>query len=99
MYRLAQGREGEDKSLIIGERPLSTESGLSVSNVSNFLTTLAVKLAIENRGKVEKNRGTLFLVRSCENIERARREAGWTHVVRKGRSVTLTDANGNPPSS
>lgn len=96
MYRLGHGSDGADKMLAIGERPLAEEAGLSVSNVSIFLTTLVAKLAIENRGRLDKNRGTLFLVRSPENVLAARTAAGLTHIVKKGRSVLLTNTQGVP---
>jgi hypothetical protein len=84
------------KKIIIGLGSLAPQVPLSRSRCAAFLKSLERKLAIKNGPIARKNRGREILVYDFEEILKRRRQPGLTHVVRKGRAVTLTTETGMP---
>jgi hypothetical protein len=96
LHRLAKPYEPGVRKIIIGLGSLALQVPLSRSNCVTFLESLERKLAIKNGPIAPKNKGREILVYDFEEILKRRRQAGLTHVVRKGRAVTLTPETGIP---
>jgi hypothetical protein len=96
LHRLAKPYEPGVRKIIIGLGSLAPQVPLSRSNCVTFLESLELKLSIKNGPIARKNKGREILVYDFEEILKRRREAGLTHVVRKGRAVTLTTETGIP---
>jgi hypothetical protein len=96
LHRLARPYEPGVRKIIIGLGSLALQVPLSRSNCVTFLESLERKLSIKNGPIAPKNKGREILVYDFEEILKRRRQAGFTHVVRKGRAVTLTTEAGIP---
>jgi hypothetical protein len=92
MYRLAKPAGEGIRKILIGLRTLASRVPMTYNNCQANVRSLTQKLAIDDLGPgPRRNDGRLYVVYDYEEINRRRRVAGLTHILRTTRAVQLVN--------